>query len=302
MHQDAINIFMLLSELYDEQLVEGPWTDALKRLAVAGTVATGIGSAGIGAYNAQKSPEPVNAVAQIPQIQQTDIKAEPTSQKTQKSVNPNFPKELADANKLQPSERVSLFVKTVLPMVVAENNKISQDRRRLQNDIKILQRGGKLSKEENAWVKSMVEKYGEDNMYELLKKVDIIPPSIAIAQAAIESSWGSDPKTQSSNAFFGQKSWAKSGGVEGPYGERYRAFDTPSQSIAAYMTNLNTHDAYDDFRDARAQMRKSGQPVAGLQLVPKLVAYTDTGKEYPKKLKSIIQGRNLSQYDLPKNK
>ena len=120
------------------------------------------------------------------------------------------------------------------------------------------------------------------------------------AQAGIESSWGSDPKTQSNNAFFGQKSWAKSGGVEGPYGERYRGFETPSQSIAAYMTNLNTHDAYDDFREARAAMRKTGKPLVGLPLVPKLISYTDTGKQYPQKLKSIIQGRNLGQYDLPK--
>ena len=291
---------MLLSELYDEQLVEGPWTDALKRLAVAGTVATGIGTAGLSAYNAQKTPQPIPTVAQIPQVQQTDIAVQPTVAKQEKKINPNFPTSLASVDKLQPSERVETFVKTLLPMVQAENNKILTDRKRLQNDIKILQRGGKLTKEEAAWVKSMVDKYDEDNLYELLKKVDIIPPSIALAQAGIESSWGTDPKTQSSNAFYGQKSWAKSGGVEGPYGERYRAFDTPSQSIATYMTNLNTHDAYEDFRQARAQFRKTGKPVVGLPLVPKLVNYTDTGKEYPKKLKSIIQGRNLGQYDLPK--
>jgi len=291
---------MLLNELFDEQLNEGPWTDALKRLAVAGTVATGIGSAGISAYNAQKTPEPVSAVAQIPQTQQTDIKTEPSITKQEKKVNPNFPTSLASVDKLQPGERVETFVKTLLPMVQAENNKILTDRKRLQNDIRILQRGGKLTKEEAAWVKSMVDKYDEDNLYELLKKVDIIPPSIALAQAGIESSWGTDPKTQSSNAFYGQKSWAKSGGVEGPYGERYRAFDTPNQSIATYMTNLNTNDAYDEFRDARAAMRKSGKPLVGLPLVLKLISYTDTGKKYPLKLKQIITGRNLQQYDLPK--
>jgi len=291
---------MLLSELYDEDLVEGPITDRLKRLAAAGVVAGGLGLGGYSALNAPKSPEAPTTVAQTQQTSQSDTQKKIEPQKVDKKVNPNFPKGLADANKLQPNERVALFVKTVLPMITAENAKISQDRRRLQNDIKILQRGGKLTPDENAWVKSMVDKYGEDNMYELLKKVDIIPPSIAIAQAAIESSWGSDPKTQSSNAFFGQKSWAKTGGVEGPYGEKYRAFDTPSQSIAAYMTNLNTHDAYDDFRDARAQVRKSGKQITGLPLVPKLISYTDTGKEYPKKLKSIIQGRNLDQYDIAK--
>ena len=73
-----------------------------------------------------------------------------------------------------------------------------------------------------------------------------------------------------------------------------------SQSIAAYMTNLNTHDAYDDFREARAALRAGGKQITGLPLVPKLVNYTDTGKQYPQKLKSIIQGRNLTQYDLPK--
>ena len=291
---------MLLNELYDEELVEGPITDRLKRLAAAGAVAGGLGFGGYSAINAPKSPEAPVAVAQKQQTQQTDIAKQIEPQKAEKKINPNFPKELSDTNKLQPGERVSLFVKTVLPMITAENAKISQDRRRLQTDIKILQRGGKLSKEENYWVKSMVDKYGEDNLYELLKKVDIIPPSIALAQAAIESSWGSDPKTQSSNAFFGQKSWAKSGGVEGPYGERYRAFDTPNQSIAAYMTNLNTHDAYDDFRTARAAIRKSGKPITGLPLVPKLINYTDTGKAYPQKLANMIKGRALDQYDSPK--
>jgi Bax protein len=291
---------MRLYELYDEELVEGPITDRLKRLAAAGAVAGGLGFGGYNAINTPKTPEAPITVAQIPQTSQSDTKTIQVTPKPEKKINPNFPTSLASVDKLQPGERVETFVKTLLPMVQAENNKILTDRKRLQNDIRILQRGGKLSKEEAAWVKSMVDKYDEDNLYELLKKVDIIPPSIALAQAGIESSWGTDPKTQSSNAFYGQKSWAKSGGVEGPYGERYRAFDTPSQSIATYMTNLNTHDAYEDFRQARAQFRKTGKPVVGLPLVPKLVNYTDTGKEYPKKLKSIIQGRNLGQYDLPK--
>ena len=66
------------------------------------------------------------------------------------------------------------------------------------------------------------------------------------------------------------------------------------------MTNLNTHDAYDDFRQARAQFRKTGKPVVGLPLVPKLINYTDTGKVYPQKLASMIKGRALDQYDSPK--
>ena len=291
---------MLLNELFDEELDEGRWTDALKRLAMAGTVAGGVGLGGYSALKSPDLPQPTQTVAAIPQDTQRIATPEPQAQKIEKNINPNFPKELLDVQKLQPKERVNQFVQTLLPLVQAENNKILQDRRRLIADMKIIKSGKKISSEENIWVSSLVEKYNEDNLYELVKKVDVIPPSIALAQAAIESSWGADPKTMSSNSFFGQKSWAKSGGVEGPFGERYRSFETPSHSISAYMTNLNTHDAYDDFREARAAMRKTGKPVVGLPLVPKLISYTDTGKQYPEKLKSIIQGRNLSQYDLPK--
>ena len=154
---------MLLNELFEERLDEGPWKDALKRLAVAGTLATGIGTGGIGAYNSLKAPEPTQTVATMPQAQQTSIAVREPSQKAEKTINQNFPKELLSTASMQPNERVQTFVKTVLPLVVAENNKISEDRKRLKHDIQILERGGKLSKEESAWLKSMVEKYGEDN-------------------------------------------------------------------------------------------------------------------------------------------
>ena len=302
MPQKSINILMLLNELYDEELVEGPLADRLKRLAAAGAVAGGLGFGGYSALNAPKSPEAPTTVAQTQQTQQSDTVKQAEPQRVEKKINPNFPKGLTDIDKMTVDQRVQAFTQTVLPLIQAENNKILAERSRLIRDIKYIKSGKKLPQEENSWVFSLTQKYSEDNLYDLLEKVDIIPPSIALAQAAIESTWGQDEKTRSSNAFYGQKSWAKSGGVEGPYGERYRAFDTPNQSIAAYMTNLNTHDAYDDFRATRAAIRKSGKQITGLPLVPKLINYTDTGKEYPKKLKSIIQSRNLSQYDLPKNK
>ena len=76
---------MLLNELFDEELDEGRWTDALKRLAVAGTVATGIGTSGISAYNALKSPQPTTTVAQIPQEPQTSVAVQQPTQKSEKS-------------------------------------------------------------------------------------------------------------------------------------------------------------------------------------------------------------------------
>jgi len=300
MHKKSINILMLLSELYDEELVEGPIADRLKRLAAAGAIAGGLGLGGYGALNVPQSPDATVSVAKTQQEPQNDTKKQSEPQKVEKKVNPNFPKGLTDVEKMTTDQRVAAFTQTVLPLIQAENNKILSERTRLIRDIKYIKSGKKLPQEENTWVYALTQKYGEDNLYDLLEKIDIIPPSIALAQAAIESTWGQDEKTRSSNAFYGQKSWAKSGGVEGPYGERYRAFDTPNQSIAAYMTNLNTHDAYDDFRTARAAIRKSGKPITGLPLVPKLINYTDTGKAYPQKLASMIKGRGLQKYDIPK--
>jgi uncharacterized FlgJ-related protein len=291
---------MRLNELYDEDLVEGPITDRLKRLAAAGTVAGGLGFGGYSAINAPKSPEAPVTVAQTQQDAQTDTKKEKKPEKIEKQVNPNFPKELADVDKMSTEQRVNTFIKTVAPLVASENAKIITERIRLIRDVKIIRSGKKLNREENAWIENLAQKYDEDNIPDLLKKIDIIPPSIAIAQAAIESQWGRDEKTQSGNVFFGQKSWAKTGGVEGPQGERYRAFNKPEDSIGEYMHNLNTHDAYEDFRANRAQMRQKGKPITGLALVSGLKKYADTKGAYPIQLASIIKGRNLQQYDIVK--
>ena len=291
---------MRLNELYDEDLVEGPITDRLKRLAAAGAVAGGIGLGGYSAINAPKSPEAPVTVAQTQQDAQTNTKKEKEPEKIEKRVNPNFPKELADVDKMSTEQRVNTFIKTVAPLVASENAKIIAERARLIRDVKIIRSGKKLNREENAWIENLTQKYDEDNIPDLLKKIDIIPPSIAIAQAAIESQWGRDEKTQSGNVFFGQKSWAKTGGVEGPQGERYRAFNKPEDSIGEYMHNLNTHDAYEDFRANRAQMRQKGKPITGLALVSGLKKYADTKGAYPIQLASIIKGRNLQQYDIVK--
>jgi Bax protein len=295
---------MRLNELYDEDLVEGPIADRLKRLAAAGAVAGGLGLGGYSALNAPKLPEPTTSVAQKQQDTQTDTKATTAPQtepeKAEKRVNPNFPKGLTDIDKMTVDQRVHTFIKTVAPLITSENAKITAERNRLIHFVKIIRSGKKLNKEENAWLNGLADKYDEDNIPDLLKKVDIIPTSLAIAQAAIESQWGQDEKTQKGNVFFGQKSWAKTGGVEGPQGERYRAFDRPEDSISEYMHNLNTHDAYEDFRNNRAQMRQKGKPITGLALVGGLKKYADTKGAYPVQLASIIKGRNLQQYDIAK--
>jgi uncharacterized FlgJ-related protein len=297
---------MLLSELYDEELIEGPVWNRIKNTAAAGAVAAGIGAGGIGMLSkAPQAPiaQPQQSVSAVQRAADTQPQkqAEPKKQEKAAVTNPNFPKELQNQDKVDRDTRVENFTKAVLPFINAENQRIMHDRARIMRDAIALKRGVKLPVDENDFLNAMFDQYGASNVMELLDKVDIIPPSIALAQAAIESSWGQDEKSKAANVFYGQKSFGKADSVEGPYGEKYHAFQTPQGSVNSYMLNLNTHRAYAAFRKHRAELRKHNKPVEGLALVPNLINYTDTGGEYPKKLKSIIVSNDFDQYD-PKSK
>jgi Bax protein len=143
----------------------------------------------------------------------------------------------------------------------------------------------------------MREYYKAASMQELLAKVDIVPRSMALAQAAVESVWGQQPLAQQANVFYGQKTFdPQAPSAVGQYGEKYRAFDSPEESVRFYMHNLNTHPAYAAFRSARAEFRSKNKPLQGAQLVRSLSSYSTKGG-YGQQLHSIIQARGLSKLD-----
>jgi Bax protein len=135
-----------------------------------------------------------------------------------------------------------------------------------------------------------------DEMMKLKRRVDIIPPSLALVQAAIESGWGSSRFAREGNALFGQ--WTTGEGLKAQGSDaRLAAFATPTKSVAAYCLNLNTHRSYTQFRHARAEMRQKGTTIDGVNLAGYLDRYSEKGEAYTRLIKDMIQRDGLEIAD-----
>ncbi|SUZ48092.1 uncharacterized protein METZ01_LOCUS946 [marine metagenome] len=191
------------------------------------------------------------------------------------------------------------FIKIVMPLILDENNKILENRKKL---FKILGKSTN-SMGEKRWLKRRFKEYGikKGDITELKVRMDIIPPSIAIAQAAIESGWGTSRFALEGNAMFGQWTWSKNG-IEPTEKNKNKShkilkFSMLRSSVKAYKNNLNTHNGYKEFREKRAELRKNNKKISGLKLVSYLYNYAATGKEYIKILKRAIDQNRLTDFD-----
>ncbi len=208
-----------------------------------------------------------------------------------------LPKDLKKIKSTQ--KKKDTFIKIVMPLILDENSKIEQDRKKL---FKIL---GKPSntRGETVWLKRRFKDYQieKEDITELKLRMDIIPTSLAIAQAAKESGWGTSRFALEGNAMFGQWTWGEDGIVpkEKKTNQEHKILKFPMlrSSVKAYMFNLNTHRGYKDFRDARAELRKNNKTISGLDLVNYLQNYAQTGSEYTKVLKKIINQNQLTDFD-----
>ena len=267
---------------------------SLRDLAKVGVIGAGLLGAGIGLNNT--APDQPVAVSQTePSLQTVDAvgQAKNASVPQKAQDNPNFPAELKGLDSKDAKTRVSTFTRVVLPLIDAENSEIRKQRQALLQ----LSKQKSLTKAQQAWIEGMREYYKADSLRDLVAKVDIVPRSMALAQAAVESGWGQQPLAQQANVFYGQKTFDPAApSAVGQYGEKYRAFDSPGDSVRAYMRNLNTHPAYEPFRTARAELRSKGKPLQGAQLVRSLGSYSTKGG-YGKQLHDIIVARNLSKLD-----
>ncbi|GGW80735.1 glucosaminidase domain-containing protein [Alteromonas halophila] len=136
----------------------------------------------------------------------------------------------------------------------------------------------------------------------LLDRVDIVPVSLALAQAANESAWGTSRFARQGNNFFGQWCFKKGCGIvpsSRDTGKTHEVADfrAPSDSVESYMLNINRHDAYAPLRDIRSSLRDEDKPVSGLALTWGLNKYSERGEEYGEELRSMINYNELSQYD-----
>ena len=195
-------------------------------------------------------------------------------------------------------ERKELFIKIILPLILQENEKIEEDRKKL---FKVLAKKSN-TKEEKNWLKWKFKEYKIKNrdISELKIRMDIVPVSLAIAQAAIESGWGTSRFALEGNALYGQWTWSDKGlkpldNVDGDH--KVMHFKILTASIKAYKKNLNTHSGYIEFREARANLRNRNERVTGLKLTQYLDKYSATGMEYTKKLELTIKKNSLSDFE-----
>ena len=197
-------------------------------------------------------------------------------------------------------KKKNLFIKIVLPLILEENNRIKIDRKKL---FKILNKNMN-SDLEKKWLNSKFKQYGVLNkdLSTLKVRMDIVPVSLAIAQAAKETGWGTSRFAIEGNALFGQWTWSGEGikpaGVDSEDSKhKVMKFKVLKASVRAYQRNLNTHGSYKTFRSERANMRDNDEELDSLLLADYLDKYAATGKEYTKILKQIIKQNNLKDFD-----
>jgi Bax protein len=205
-----------------------------------------------------------------------------------------------DLNSLGNSKKKrELFIKIILPLVLNENEKITEDRKKL---FKILGKNFNTSGE-RVWLKRRFKEYKIDDqdLSKLKMRMDIIPVSLALAQAANESGWGTSRFALEGNALFGQWTWSKKGITPANKNKnknhRVLQFQILKASVKAYKNNLNTHDAYKEFREVRAQLRQENKEITGLDLVEYVKNYAAIGERYVKVLTDLIKSNSLTDFD-----
>jgi len=197
------------------------------------------------------------------------------------------------------TNRKNLFIQIILPLIIKENNYIRLDRKKL---FSILNKN-KNSKIEKQWLGLKFKQYGVANkdVSTLKIRMDEIPVSMAIAQAAKETGWGTSRFAQEGNALFGQWTWSGEGikpaGADDDTTHKVMKFKILQASVKAYQRNLNTHSSYKEFRGARAELRDKKKELDSLILSNYLDSYAQTGKQYVKILQQIIRQNQLTDFD-----
>jgi len=226
-----------------------------------------------------------------------DLKGVRAGQKVKPIYLTKLPRDLKSLGNT--SKKRELFIKIILPLVLDENKKITDDREKL---FKILSKNFNTAGE-RVWLKRRFKEYKIDDqdLSKLKMRMDTIPVSIALAQAANESGWGTSRFALEGNALFGQWTYSKQGitpkNKDPNKNHKVLQFQILKASVRAYKNNLNTHNAYQDFREIRAQLRQDNKQITGLDLTQYLKNYSQIGKKYVEILESIITKNSLEDFD-----
>ena len=203
----------------------------------------------------------------------------------------------------QPEVRKDTFLRALLPMVLAVNESLQTQRHLLTRLAECQEQGAELAPAAMDWLNEMAERYGtppDPNM--LLQQVDIVPPSLALAQAALESGWGQSRFARERNALFGERragsdSSSKTAAPREAAAMRLVGFDRPIDAVISYINNLNSHPAYEEFRRVRADMRSQDMPLDSLRLVGTLHRYSERRAAYVRDVRRLITRNSLTDFD-----
>jgi uncharacterized FlgJ-related protein len=216
------------------------------------------------------------------------------------------------AKDLSDADKKSLFFRLIAPIALRINELILEDRVRVKELTERQAQGQSVTPDDQAWLTELAVKYkvlesksarlDRDAFAELLMRVDVVPPSLSLAQAAIESGWGTSRFAAQGNALFGQWTWGGKGlkpaeqrAELGDY--RIAAFDSTGQAAYSYALNLNTERAYRDLRMKRAALRQQNLRISGSVLAETLLNYSERGQAYVDELKALIRENQLDEVD-----
>ena len=210
----------------------------------------------------------------------------------------------------------SIFYRLMLSLVLYENEAVLRERENLQSILDTQNDGAPLSVQQISHLNHLAFSYrvtkeeseaplSDEQIQELLTRIDMVPPSMALAQAAHESGYATSRFAHTANALFGQWDWGKDTikpqqqrkGM-GNYG--IKSFDQPIDSVRAYIWNLNTHRAYSDFRTKREEQRGASRGriiLDGAKLADTLTSYSERGTAYTEELKGTISYNRLERAD-----
>jgi Bax protein len=208
----------------------------------------------------------------------------------------------AEGSKNLPVEiKKMIFFRLMTPLALVANENILREREIVKSSPLD---AGKLKKIALKY-RIIEDKTGELNKKmrtALLARVDILPPSLALAQAAEESGWATSRFAQEGNAFFGQ--WDFTGNGMKPRNHRkdlgdygVARFDSPLASVEAYMLNINSNSSYQKLRILRSELSADDKVVTGIKLAGTLDNYSERGQEYIDGLRAMIRYNKLEQFD-----
>jgi Bax protein len=225
-----------------------------------------------------------------------------------------------DAAALSVADKKELFYRSLLPLVLYANETIAAERTRLEGIVQSIDSGGISDAAAADYLLDLGIRYrlidvegdqeprlpqGEELTklgQELLRRVDTIPASLALGQGAYESGYGTSRFALEGHSYFGQWTYGGKGmapkekrASKGDYG--VAAYAWPLDSVRSYMMNLNTHRAYSELREKRAQLRAGDEPVTGMALAETLTHYSERGQEYVTTLTGMMRVNELYAAD-----